>query len=280
MLGLEYWQKIRGFLLLAENMHIRQSLVEIRENLTKWDWINKSTDSANKSTGNESLSGIYYKMNENIDLTYDKWYRTLTRIQSFVRKQSISTDAAAKVFEQFEKSNVLKDFGGYQYERSIEDLEALESKLKKLDCSFSGISFTFEKTWKMIPNGENAFKIVPMELSANGVIDFRILKNRKNIRNLSKFLYGENKSRIGNILNFKELISKEVTIMDSLGSLITFSYRNGNAEMVCHQILCCSPNGEKIYFVKYEEEKEKKSSIQIFEEFVKSLRTGRRGSPI
>jgi len=280
ILGLEYWQKIRGFLLLAENMHIRHSLAEIRENLTKWDWINKSTDSTNKSTGNESLSGVYYKMNENIDLTYDKWYRTLSRIQNFVRNQSISKGAVTEVFKQFEKSNVLKDFGGYQYERSIQDLESLESELKKLDCSFSGISFTFEKTWKMIPNGISAFKIVPIQLSENGIIDFRILNNTKNIRTLSKFLYGENKSKIGNIINFNEIISKEIVIMDSLGSLIIFSYRNGNAEMICHQILCCSENKEKMYFVKYEEEKEKKSSVQIFEAFVESLRAGRQGSPV
>ena len=120
-------------------------------------------------------------MNENLDLTYDKWYRTLTRIHNFIKKYSVATDAGLEVFDQFESSNALTDFGGYHYKRSIEELEALENRLKKLDRSFNTIAFTVDNEWKMILIGTNAFKIVPIKLAVNGVIDFKILKNAKNI---------------------------------------------------------------------------------------------------
>ena len=170
----------------------------------------------------------------------------------------------------------MRDFGGYDYNGAITDLEKIEYKLRKLDSSFNEISFSFDKTRKMILNGGNAFKIVPSGLAVNGMIDFSILKNTKNIQNPSEFLREENRSRIGNLINYREITSKEIVILDRLGSLLVFSYREGSVEMICHQIVCSGLDKEKIYLIKYEEEKEKKSSVQIFETFVESLRVGQR----
>ena len=66
--------------------------------------------------------------------------------------------------------------------------------------------------------------------------------------------------------------------MDRLASLLVFSYRKGSVEMICHQIVFSGAHKEKLYLIKYEEEKEKQSSVQIFEAFVESLRAEQRGA--
>ena len=81
-----------------------------------------------------------------------------------------------------------------------------------------------------------------------------------------------NYTKIESFPNFKEITSKEIIVMNILASLIIFSYQKLGVEILSYQILYPSVDKKKLFFIKYEEEKDKPSSIHMFETFVQSLR--------
>jgi hypothetical protein len=271
----EFWQEMRGYLLLAENFTMIRAIHEITDKLTKWDWINKAADSANLSTHGQTAD-IYYNMNRNLAISYDDWYKTITSLERYFEKYSIAMDIESEAFDQLKNSGALRDFGGYDYKKSMRDLHEVEKKLNTAEYSWHEIIISYSKQWALIEMENDSIKIVPIDVTGNGKIDIWSENNPNMISNTSE-LYHKNHSKIekyfkSNVITSEIISYKEISVMDSLASLIIFSYRKADVQILGYQILFSSEDKRELFFIKFEEEEDKPSSVDMFETLIHSLK--------
>jgi hypothetical protein len=279
----EFWQETRAYLLLSENFYMGYAYHYITTKLTEWGWVNRAaqsvndsqskvSDSANQSQSEEYPQDTYWNMHRNLAINYDDWDRALSALETYFQKYSTSIYLRSNAFEEFKASGALRDFGGYDYEKAFIDLEALDYKLSNSEKTWYGFILAYSNQWALFETEDSAIKILPINISDNGQIDMWLTDNNENISNLPEFLYKKNYDKMKSLPGSKKLSSKEIVILNSLASSIYFLYNKEGIAMLCYQILLCNPDRKQLCFIKYEEEKDKKSSVPIFETFVQSLR--------
>jgi tetratricopeptide (TPR) repeat protein len=261
----EFWQEMRGFLLIAEVFCMRSAFADIELSLKKWNWINPSIDNDTQS------DNVYSKMYRNLIVSFDEWDRAMTNIEDYFQTNSPNYFLSSPALEEFKNLNILKDFGGYNYKRCVDDLTSLNYRLKNNDYSWNDIVFTYGNKWKVIELQVNELKLVSAEVDSNVKFEMRLRFNTENITDLSKFLYEKSYDEIKGLSNFKESMSKDILIMNSLASLIKYTYKKDNTEILGYSILFPYKKNERLYFIKYEEEKADESSVDLLEKMVQSI---------
>jgi hypothetical protein len=274
--------------------------------LIKWSWINKAAESANESqsktaesanesqsktaesanesqsktaeSANESqsekqLADLWWNMASNLATTYDDWDSAINALMSYIEKYSTRNYFQHDAFAEFKNSSALQDFGGYSYKKTVEEIGTIDYKQSNVNLEYhwNGIIISYSDQWQLFEI-DGDIKILPIYLNGNGQIDISIRDNSENISNLSEFLYKKNLTRMRSFSRSKKITSKEIVVLNSLSSLIYFSYSKQGVAMVSYQVVLSSFDNKQLCFIKYEEERDVQSSVSIFENFIESLR--------
>ena len=262
----EFWQEMRGFLLIAEAFCMDSAFADIELNLKKWNWINPSIDSDNQS------DGTYSKMYRNLIVSFDDWDRAISSITTYFDINSPDYLLRSSALEEFKKLNILREFGSYDYQKCIDDLDSLNYRLNNNDYSWNDIVFTYDIGWKVIELQNDVLKIVSIKVTSNVEIEMQMRSNTEKIKDLPKFLYEKNYDKIKGLPSFKELMGKDTLVMNGLASLIKYTYKKENSEILGYNILFPYKKNERLYILKYEEEKGDESSVDLLEKIVMSIR--------
>jgi tetratricopeptide (TPR) repeat protein len=261
----EFWQEMRGFLLIAETFCMESAFADIELNLKNWNWINPSTNNDNKSDNS------YSKMYRNLIVSFDEWDRAITNITSYFQLNSPEYFLGSPFLEEFKNVNILRNFGGYNYGKCIDDLALLNYRLNNNDYAWNDIVFTYDNKWKVIGLENHVLKLVPVKVTSNLKIEMQMRPNSEKIKDLPKFLYEINHDEIKSLPSFKELMGKDVLVMNGLASLIKYTYKKDNTEILGYNILFPYKKNERLYFIKYEEEKGDESSVDYLEKMLESI---------